>query len=388
MAASNKEHIVLHAGASRWSWQRLDRSRRILEQGEVAPGEVAWPPAAPVHVLLDAYQCLGLRLTLPRLSAGKQAQAIRWAAEEHLASSAEDEHVVAGPRDEEDRLCAVVIGQVAMNGLMDALQGQVVDQVVPDALCLPLQPGRVSLAALDGRVLARWGDWDFGSFEPELIQELLDSLAGEPRFDWYGGERPPALESLPMEPRAAEPLQALTEGLGQAPIDLLTGDYASGSRRAARSQWRYAGIAAAAVTLLALGGAFLELKLLENRSSALAAELDAQFTEAFPGVAPAGRHLEQAQRQLSGLRFGQAAGLLDLMNRAAPVIAAQADLETQSLSFREGRLEFVLRAPDGLALEDVARRLRALRLDADLQSLRQEEGGVTGRLLLAQAGGA
>jgi type II secretion system protein L len=388
MAASNKEQIVLHAGASRWSWRRLDRAGRVQGQGEGAPGEVSWPAAASVQVLMDASLCVGLRLALPRLSAGKQAQALRWAAEEHLASSAEDEHVVAGPRDADDRLCAVVVGQAAMRQLLEALGEQPVEQVVPDALCLPFEPGRVSLAGLDGRVLARWGDWDFGSFEAELIDELLHSLPGDSRFDWYGGDLPEVLSALPIERGGSDTFEALTRDLAQAPIDLLTGDYASDSSQAVRSHWRYAGIAAALVGVLALGSAYLELKLLQSRSATLATELDAQFAAAFPGVTPAGRHLEQAQRQLSGLRFGQAAGLLDLMNRAAPVIAAQADLETEALSFRDGRLEFVLRAPDGLALEDVARRLRALSLEADLQSLRREEGAVTGRLLLVQAGGA
>jgi len=387
MTASSERQVILHAGAMRWSWRRLGRDLEVQSHGESPPGVVGWTSSAPVRVLVDASQCLGLRLELPRMSASKQAQALRWAAEEHLASSAEDEHVVAGPRDEGDRLCCVVIGQAPMHDLMAALQGQAVEQVVPDALCLPYQLGHVSLAALESRVLARWGDWEFGSFEPELITELLSALPGEPTLDWYGGVLPEALQSLPLEHRSNDALEALAQGLASAPIDLLTGDYASDSSQVARSYWRYAGIAAVVTTVLALGGAFLELKMLEHRSADLATELDTQFAAAFPGVPPAGRHLEQAQRQLSGLRFGEAAGLLDLMNRAAPVIAGQSALVLDAMSFREGRLEFVVRAADGAALENLARRLRALSLEAELQSLRLEEGGASGRLLLTQAGG-
>lgn len=387
MTASNKEQLILHAGAMRWSWRRLGRALEVQRQGESEPGVVGWTSIAPVRVLVDASQCLGLRLELPRMSASKQAQALRWAAEEHLASSAEDEHVVAGPRDDADRLCCVVIGQAPMHELMESLQGQAVEQVVPDALCLPWKSGHVSLAALESRILARWGDWEFGSFEPELISELLSSLPGEPTLDWYGGALPEALQSLPLEHRSGDALDVLARGLTTAPINLLTGGYASDSSQVARSYWRYAGIAAVATIVLALGGALLELKMLEHRSADLAAELDAQFAAAFPGVPPAGRHLEQAQRQLSSLRFGEAAGLLDLMNRAAPVIAGQSTLVLDAMSFREGRLEFVVRAPDGAALENLARRLRALSLEAEVQSLRLEEGGASGRLLLTQAGG-
>lgn len=387
MTASSKEQLILHAGAARWSWRQVDRALGVREQGESAVAEVNWTSHAPVRVLVDASQCLGLRLELPRMSPSKEAQALRWAAEEHLASSAEDEHVVAGPRDDAGRLCCVVIGQAPMKALMTALETQAVEQVVPDALCLPFKPGHASLAMLDARVLARWGEWDFGSFEPELISELLLALPGEPTLDWYGGEVPEALQSLALNHRGSEPLDVLTKGLADAPINLLTGDYKSGSSRVARSYWRYAGIAAIVTTVLALSSAFVELKLLESRSAELAAELDAQFATAFPGVRPAGRHLEQAQRQLSGLRFGEAAGLLDLMSRAAPVIAGQSALVMDALSFRDGQLEFVVRAPDGAALEDLARRLRALSLDAEVQSLRQEDDGASGRFLLTQAGG-
>jgi len=388
MSSSTKEQIILHATASAWSWRQLDRAGRSVRDLQVEAGDVGWPRTLPVRVLVDASQCVGLRLELPRMSTSRQAQALRWAAEEHLASSAEEEHVVAGPRDEADQLCCVVISQARMEALMAQLEGCPVEQVVPDALCLPFRPGHVSLAALDSRILARWGDWDFGSFEPELVPELLDSLGDDSIIDWFGGELPGALEERALNRRGSDPLSALEAGLPGAPIDLLTGPYASGSARDALSYWRYAGIAAAVVAVLGLGGAFLELRMLQSRSAELSSELDAQFARAFPGVTPAGRHREQAERQLSQLRFGQAAGLLDLMNRAAPVIAGQSSLVMDSMSFRDDRLEFVLRAPDAAALEDLAARLRALGLTAEVQSLSMDTEGASGRVLLTRAGRA
>jgi type II secretion system protein L len=383
--SSSKEQVLLHATASTWSWRQLDRAGRPARDRQVEAGEIGWTRSMPVRVLVDASQCVGLRLELPRISASRQAQALRWAAEEHLASSAEEEHVVAGPRDEADRLCCVVISQARMDALMAQLEGCPVEQVIPDALCLPFRPGRISLAALDSRILARWGDWDFGSFETELVAELLDSLGDERAIDWFGGQLPEALEGRSVNPRGSDALSALEAGLADAPIDLLAGPYASGSARVARSYWRFAAIAAAVVAALGLGGAFLELKMLESRSAEVSSELDAQFARAFPGVTPAGRHREQAERQLSQLRFGQAAGLLDLMNRAAPVIAGQSSLVMDSMSFRDGRLEFVLRAPDAAALENLAARLRALDLNAEVQSLSMDTEGASGRVLLTRA---
>lgn len=388
MSGSNKNYVLLHAGATEWSWQRLDRSAQISAQGSSDTGQIGWTGDAPVHVLVDAAKCVGLRIELPKMSAARQAQALRWAAEEHLASSAEDEHVVAGPRDAEDLLCCVVIGQAPMIELLESLNGQSVEQVVPDALCLPFETEQVSLAAVNSRILARWGEWDFGSFEPELIDELLSALPAEGTLAWYGGDVPEALSEQPLQHKSSDPMAVLAQGLTSAPVNLLSGEYASSSNEVARSYWRYAGIAAVVATVLFLASAFLELKTLESRSTELAAELDAQFALAFPGVTPAGRYREQAERQLASLRFGEAAGLLGLMNRAAPVIAGQPALVMDALSFRDGRLEFVLRAPDAAALEDLAVRLRALNLSAEVQSLNMGADGASGRLLLTQAGGA
>ncbi|AKS40944.1 type II secretion system protein GspL [Wenzhouxiangella marina] len=388
MASSAKEQVLVHAAGDRWSWRVLDRAGRVRSEGASAPEQADWPKDLPVHVLVDAAHCIGLRLDLPPMSAARQAKALRWAAEEHLASSAEDEHVVAGPRDAEQRLCCVVIGQARMSELMGRFEPLAVEQLVPDALCLPWAPGQITLASFGDRVLARWGDWDFGSFEPDLVADLLSTLDPEATRVWYGEALPALADDAGIEHRPDEPLQVLVQGLKAVPINLLSGPFASGSARAARSYWRYAAAAAVAAMVLAFAHAVVELELLESRAAELAGELDAQFAAAFPGVTPAGRHREQAERQLSRLRYGEAAGLLDLMNQAAPVIAGQPGLVLEAMSFREGRLEFQLRAPDVAGLEALARRFRDLDLRAEVQSASLEADGASGRLLLTSAGGA
>src|SRR5699024_1241351 len=106
-------------------------------------------------------------------------------------------------------------------------------------------------------------------------------------------------------------------------LNLLSGEWAPKSAATTRSQWRWAAILAAAVLLLVIGHAALENYQLAQRSAELEAAIDSRFRQAFPEVGRVVRPQVQAERELARLRFGQAAGLLDLMHRVAPVIDGQ-----------------------------------------------------------------
>ncbi len=389
MSSSRKEMLLVHASGPQWSWLLTDRSGKTRRTGHCHPQQPEWPSGSAMTVLVDAASCIGIRVELPPMSAARQAKALRWAAEEQLATSAEDEHVVAGPRDADGRLCCLVINEARLEDLQQALNDASVERVLPDALCLPWQPGEVVMTRLGDRILARWGDWEFGSFEPDLLADLLSSLeASAQKWIWYGDALPDSLASRNPEQRPGDGLTALVSGAGNAPVNLLSGRFASSSAQAARSYWRHAAIALAALIALVLVQGLVEVQVLQSRSSELQAQVDAQFNQAFPGIAAVGRHREQAERELARLRFGEAAGLLDLMNRAAPVIAGQEAIVMDALSFRDGQLEFMLRAPDVPALEALVTRLKALDLTAEVQSASMDADGASGRVRLSQGAGS
>ncbi len=389
MASSGKEQLLVHASGPQWSWLLTDRSGRTRRTGRCAPDQPDWPEGTAMTVLVDAASCIGIRVELPPMSAARQAKALRWAAEEQLATSAEDEHVVAGPRDDQGRLCCLVINESRLEELHQALAGASVERVLPDALCLPWQRGEVVMTRLGDRILARWGDWEFGSFEPDLLDDLMNSLDDSAEnWVWYGDDVPDSLTSYQPEQRTGGGLAALAGGAANAPVNLLSGRFASSSMQAARSYWRHAAIALAVLVALVLIQGIVELQVLKSRSSDLQQQVDAQFYQAFPGITPAGRYRELAERELARLRFGEAAGLLDLMNRAAPVIAGQEAVVMDALSFRDGQLEFMLRAPDVPALEALVTRLKALDLRAEVQSASMDADGASGRVRLSQGGGS
>ncbi len=384
MSTATREKIVVHAVGEQWRWLVLDRQGRVRRHGQCPADAPDWPEQGAVTVLVDAADCMGLSLDLPALSPARLAQALRWAAEEHLSAGAEDEHVVAGPRSASGQQYCVVVGNDRMQDLLSRFSGHELEVMLPDALCLPWREGEVAMGRLGDRVLARWGEWSFGSFEPELLVDMLDGLVpAEAGLVWHGGELPAALADRVGQTRTDALLPTLAVAAAGEPINLLAGPWSPSSAHAARAHWRWAAglVAVVAVLILALVG--VENQMLKRQSGELQLAIDAQFQQAFPDVGRAVRHREQAERELSRLRFGESAGLLELMNRAAPVIDGQDGLRLDGLSYREGLLELSLRAPDVAALDQFEQRLRALDLNASVQSASMDSDGAAGRVRIA-----
>lgn len=383
MARSSSENLLIHALGDQWRWTLLDGQGRTMQSGQCHPDARDWPTDRPMTVLVDAGRCMGLKVELPELPAGRLMQALRWAAEEHLAGSAEEEHVVAGRRDEEGRLDCVVISLETMDEIFGPFVGQPAERMVPDALCLPWQPGELALAESADRILARWGENDFGSFESDLAQDMLAGLVPQgARVIWYGGQWPSwlAQDAVEQAPPGQSLDQRLLKGAESCGVNLLSGRFSPRSALAARSYWRWVVGLAVGLIAVVVAAAAIEVNQLSRQSDRLQAEIEQRFSELFPDVGRVVRPREQAERELARLRFGQAAGLLDLMSRTAPVIEAQERVVLDGLSYRDGVLEVTLRAPDVAALDQLEQRLRALDLIADVQSASLDEDGASGRI--------
>lgn len=387
MSASGKEKLIVHAVGAEWAWRLVDRAGHVVQRGQCPPDNPQWPSGRPLTVLVDATACIGLKVDLPEMSAARLQKALRWAAEEYLAGSAEDQHVVAGPRDSDGRLCCVVIDNSIMTELNDQFAGMALEVMLPDALCLPWQPGQADLTLAGERVLARWGDWDFGSFEPELVADMLLDVAGDDVGRvWHGEDVPEHLDRDQLRFAGAGGVEALLDRAIQPPVNLLIGFWAPSSAHTARSYWQWAAGLAAAALVLVLASTAIENYQLKRQSQQLQVAIDQRFNEVFPGISPVGRHRQLAERELTRLRFGEAAGLLELLHRAAPVIDAQAGLVLDGLNYRAGELELSVRAPEGADLEQFEQRLRALDLQAEVRSISMQDDGASGRIRIVGGG--
>lgn len=389
MAVSSHEKVIAHSDGEHWYWALVDRNGRVARSAHDDQDMPEWVDAQPVTVLVDASRCVGLKVELPEIPAPRLAQALRWAAEEHLAGSAEEEHVVAGPRADDGRLCCVVIGESVMRELNRPLVDNPPERMVPDALCLPWQPGQISLAGVGGRILLRWDEWSFGSFDSELAEEMIEGVAPESaEWVWYGGERPDWLEQRnPRDGAGGHDWAAvLAQGAEESGVNLLSGPWSPRSAVAARSHWRWAGGLVVAAIVLFVSSVAMERHQLARQADELQSAIEARFNDAFPDVGRVVRPREQAERELARLRFGQAAGLLDLMNRTAPVIDGKQQVSLDGLNYRDGMLDLTVRAPDVATLDEIEQRLRALDLSADVQSASLDEEGASGRIRITEAG--
>lgn len=388
MPRAASSQLLIHALGPIWHWACVDGEARVLDLGQCPPHAPNWPADAPIVLLADARATTALSLKLPDLSGTRLDQALRWAAEEYLAGAADEEHVVAAGRDAQGLTRCLVIGQARMRELLAALEPAVPNVVCPDALCLPWVPGQVSLAAAADSVLMRWGEWAFGSFDQELAAEVLaTALPAEAERVWYGGEVPAGLQGLSLQQGQGGVLSALAPAALKPAVNLMSGPFRSRETSDAQRSWRWVGALAAAVVLVAGAGLLLERQLLRQEAAELQLAIDQRFAQSFPGLTPAGRHRELAERELARLRFGQSAGLLDLLHRSAPVVSAQAGLSLEGLSFRDGQLELRVRAADVAALDELERRLRVLDLDATLQSASLDAQGASGRLRISEGRG-
>lgn len=385
MTGSGQSRLLIHAAGEQWRWAELMPGGQISREGQCDPASPDWPKGLTVHVVCDAGRCTALELDLPEMSSARQRQALRWAAEEHLAGSADDEHVVDAGRDANGRVRCLVIAHADMEAMLSPLAGEAVETVCPDALCLPWVSGQVSLAGSGEQVLARWGSWSFGRFEAGLAETLLSSVS-DGQWQWLAGAVP---EPLARQFDAGSPpslMLVLARGLAHAPVNLLSGPWAPASTQNAGRQWRWVAGLGGAVILAAFGGLALENRLLMSHSAELQAGIEAKFSEAFPEIRPAGRHRELAERELARLRFGQSAGLMDLMYRVSPVLQGQSGVFLQGLSYRDERLELNVRAPDVAALDELEQRLRELGLVAAVQSASLDDEGAAGRVSVEGAG--
>ncbi len=389
MPRAGASQLLIHAVGPVWSWASMDAEGRVVARGQCDPDRPDWPDGLAMHVLVDARACTGLSLDLPELSGARLEQAVRWAAEEYLAGAADEEHVVPAGRSADGRMRCVVVAEATMADWVERLGATRLHVVCPDALCLPWAPGRISLGRAGGSILMRWGEWEFGSFDLDMAREVLASAAAEGAVRvWYGGDVPADFhDDQTMQVESDSLIDALAPAARKPMVNLLSGAWRPVDASSASRNWRWVAGLATAVALVAVTTLAVERQLLRSESASLQVAIDERFSQAFPGVTPAGRHRELAERELARLRFGQSAGLLDLMRRTSPVVSGQSGLSVEGLSFRDGQLELRVRAADVAGLDELEQRLRAVNLDAAVQSASLDAQGASGRLRVGERSG-
>ncbi|WP_413665699.1 type II secretion system protein GspL [Microbulbifer sp. CNSA002] len=351
--------------------------------------------------------------TIPK-AARRQASAIGYMVEEHLAQDVEDLHFACRPRTGD--LCSVYAIDVekieALHSQLERLQWPLA-AVVPEYELLSLIEGDIRLW-LDGGQAHIWKGAGQGlTVNRDFLQPLLGSLlvdeggeseseddseSGEPIDNKQvvllgAGEQDGLLiaelesqfgDGLQLNQRSAEEVFVERFKLGLL-TNLLTGDYQLSSNKSAAVWWmRPAKVAAACFVIQLLffvgAGAFYQWKGNQSEEQARA-----MFTELFPNTRPSA----QMRRQLEGFLKGagnQGGAFSTQMQQLSKVWIAHKGgaLKLQSLRFdgQRGEMVLQLQAENLSDLDAFVSKLSGGGIKADLLGANELKKGVSGRIRL------
>ncbi|MDV3253901.1 MAG: type II secretion system protein GspL [Lysobacter sp.] len=246
----------------------IDRDGRVL-----APAAHDRPTGLPRRVLaVPGADCLVLWPELPARNAVQALAAARLLVPDHLATSAENQHIAVGPPVPGSTRRPVVCVEPACMRDWLARAGAIgfqPDMVVPAPLLLPppSDPAAVSVAEHDGEWLVRGATRAFAAAPP-----LAHQVLGDQPYEVVG-----------------DPLAALAAGAHAAPVDLLQHAFALTSPRPEGWRaWRRAAVLAAlavASPLLVIGAGAARDHFTANRLQSQAWTEAATVLPAMPASA-------------------------------------------------------------------------------------------------------
>lgn len=328
------------------------------------------PEGTRVRLLIPGEQVTHATARIAAKSPRLIAQALPYALEEQLAEDIEQLRIAHGPRQKDGSVQARVVRRAWLEALLERLRRHgLAPQAAYSELDLLPAPteGWVALS-MGGIMLARGPQGEALALEPELLRPLL-------------GDAP----LRPIEaPRG--PLTWLHQQMNAAtPIDLLGGGRAPGLGERLRP-WRIPALLAATALLLQGGLILHETHTLHAQRAAMQAEIERLAREAAPEVKRWVNPLAQLRQQAAaGAASPTGGGLLDLLARLAPALAARPEIKLGALRFQGGTLEAQLTAPQGSSLEALLAELRRQpRLSAELAEQRVESGQAIARLRLKE----
>lgn len=370
--------------------------------GVRASGEEAWQalPAATagerVILLLPAEDLLFAPLELAARGADL-LRAAPYALEERLPAEPERYHVAIGARLGPGRYRAAAILHERLQAYLErcASAGLQVDSVVPEPLALPAPTAHTWQALLDGdRLLVRTAAAEGFACPLDQAPVYLEAAAraqdGPPQvlnIACIGAastavRQPAAWALTEQRPRRlmhwAEAFEP--QALRQPPLDLLQGAHAGRGSGADLRRWRWALAALAAWGVLTLTLTLLEQARLREQVETL----QAQAADIYRAAVPEARRVvaPRLQMQQALAAAGQQARepLFGLLAASAPALAGVAGAEVESLDYRPGRLDLVLRLPDAATLEVLQEALRAEGLAAEVLTASTGEAQITAQL--------
>lgn len=351
-----------------------DRCAWVLEtDGRLLSGESGWdaiphpPEATRIRVLIPGDRITHAAVSLAARNPKLIEQALPYALEEQLAEDIEQLRIAHGPRDSSGQVQARIVRSQDLDRLLEKLRqnGIQPDAVYSELDILPIPTEGWTTLAWDGIVLARSSEGQALALDLGLLGPLLDGAAPVRAIETPEG-----------------PLPWLHRHLHErGMIDLIGGDRAAALGDRLRP-WLTPAILAATALLLQAGLMLHDIRNLDRQRAAMQAEIERLAHEAAPEVKRWVNPIIQLRQLATGGTEPPAeSGMLDMLARLAPALAARPDIKLGTLRFQGGTLEAQLSAAEGGSLEALLETLRKQQgASVELAEQRVEGGQATARL--------
>jgi len=377
------------------SWLAQDAGGRALSAANAgAPPAATLARARNIVALVPSEQVVVLETDAVSTRRTQLAKAVPFALEDQLASPVEDLHFALPARFDASRITVAVVARSALREWLDALaqHGIHPDAMIADALALRARADGATLAIEGERALLRMNAAHAFAFDlPALTQWL--GVAAPQSLAVHDFRDAPRL-GLPAavgeyHERQRDALAFLAGQLAREPEpNLLQGEFAPAHRHVPVVRlWRRAAVAVAAAIALMLLYAGADWLRLSRESARLEGRQRDALRAALPEFAAvAGDPRQLMESALTRMRGGgEGAGLVALLNRIGPILAATTRVTLKGIEYRNETLELGLRAPDVPALDLVREQLATLGLSVEVTAVNSAEGGIDGRLRIGGA---
>ncbi|HHJ80842.1 MAG TPA: type II secretion system protein GspL [Candidatus Tenderia electrophaga] len=383
------------------SWARLSADGAVQGSGQ-GPLTGIDCSGQRVIVLVPGEDVLLCRAEVPGQKQRLLAQAVPYALEELLIDDVEEQHFALGA-SRGDQVNVAVVSHTRMQQWQAQLQqaGIEADQIVVDVLAVPLAANSWPLLQFNQRLLLRSGEQSGMVLDANTASLSLKALlaeAGESRpgsikcldFSGTGLDLPELDAELVLEPASGLPILTMAAAcLEQKTINLLQGQY---SRRERISKywrpWRTAAALLAVFIVVQFGIGVVDQQRLAAEKTALLADIEQIYRQAFPEARKVVNARLQMERALKSLRGGSTTneGFSALLARVGEQFKQSDSLKIQRLSYKNGQLDVALFIADLQQLDQLKQRLvDKAGMQVEIQSATAKDDRVEARMRIKGA---
>lgn len=345
----------------------------------------------PITALVPTSDVLLKWVNLPSKASRKALSAIPFILEDEISGDITQQFFALGPKRDATQAVAVV-SKEKLQGWLDTIQqaGLKCDILLPDILALPAAEDGWAILQLGQHLLIRQNQWSGLQGERSWLLQAINHYAKhqpiELNIDNYTDLDLAQLNHVVLHQQSLEmPMKVLAKGASQSSFNLLQGQFKPRQQNSSNlKKWRLAGVLAIVALSTTLVDKVIQQRQLSVQRAELSAQIDAEFTRAFPTAGPYRDVKATMGSKLAALeQGGGGSSMLVMMNQLANAFE-RSQVKPASIKFDAGRKELRLQAmaADFEALEQFKRLAQASGFEVEQGAINNRDNQVIGSLLI------